>query len=150
MSEAPVSISLQSILTPCYLIVKYLAVGCYYYSLKWYCFTACFNGFLSGCVNSSAAGYAHTHNGDALYIVEREYRRQLFGIINAVKLGTADKRDFILYKIVVEISVGERRAVGGNEQVCRVEVRRIDRNKLYLNRPLREPAFGSDIVLAVD
>ena len=136
MSEAPVSISLQSILTPCYLIVKYLAVGCYYHGLKRYFFAACFNSFLSGCVNSAAAGYAHTHNGYALYIVELKYRRQLFGIIRAVKLRTSDKRNFILYKIVVEIAVGERRAVGGYKQVCRVEVRRIYRNKLYLNGPV--------------
>ena len=43
--------------------------------------------------NPSAAGNLHTHDGDAFYIVFADNLGQLIGIIHAVQLRTADKRN---------------------------------------------------------
>ena len=51
----------------------------------------------------------------------------------------------IPHKILMEISVGKGRTVGGNEEVGTVKIRCVDRHQLYLAGPLGKLAGSADI-----
>ena len=78
---------------------------------------------MNGHLNSTAAGYLHADDGDALDVVLPDDLRQLFGIVHAVQLGTAHQRDVSLDEPLVEGGVGVGGAVGGNQEPCAVKIR---------------------------
>ena len=86
----------------------------------------------------AAARHLHAHDGDALNIVSAQDFGQFFTVIHRVELGTADKRDAVPDEIPMEIRIGVGRAVGRDEQVCTVEIRRVHGHELNLHRPLAQ------------
>ena len=64
---------------------------------------------------------------------------KLFRIVAGVELRAADQRHVVLDEPLVEIGAREGRAVGGDEQLCPVEIGRVYGDQFYLDRPLREP-----------
>ena len=80
----------------------------------------------------------HAHHGDALNVVFPEDFCQLFAVIYIVKLRTADNCNFTTHKFIMHICVSVSRAVCRNKQLCIVKIRRINRHKLNLTRPLTE------------
>lgn len=67
---------------------------------------------------------------------------QLLGVIHHIQLWAADERHAAANEILMEVAVGIGRAVRRDEQVCPVKIRRVDRRKLDLNRPLAK--LGGD------
>ena len=91
----------------------------------------------------AAAGDFHSDDRHGLYIVVRDYLRQLLGIVDAVELRAADKGYVVFDEFFVERRIGVGGAVGGDEQLCAVKIRRVYRHELYLNRPLAQSALHS-------
>ena len=87
-------------------------------------------------LDSTAARHLHADDLDTFYVVIFDYCRQLFGIINRIKLGATYKRYVVADEIVMEVTVSIRCTVGGYKQVCSVKIRCVDGNKFYLTRPL--------------
>ena len=94
----------------------------------------------------AAAGDLHPHDGHALDVVAADDLRQLLGVIHAVQLRAAHQRDMPLDEPLMEGGVGVGRAVGSNEQLGPVKIRRPHRDQLDLHRPLGQPAdrLGAD------
>ena len=71
----------------------------------------------------AAAGHLHADDGNALDVIFPDDLRQLFGIVHAVQLGTADEGDVPLNEPLVKSGVGVGGAVGGNQEPCAVKIR---------------------------
>ena len=84
-------------------------------------FAAGFHGIYGYILDSAAAGDFHAHDGDAFNIV-------LAG-------------DLTFDKILVEVCIGVGCTVCCNEQVCSVKIWCVDRDELYLHRPLLKLGF---------
>jgi len=97
---------------------------------------ACHKSLLYSVLYTAAAGNLHTNYGHALYIIVRYDCGQLFGIVNAVKLWTADKRNVLAHKFIMEISIGICGAICRYEKICTVKIRCVYGHKLDLNGPL--------------
>ena len=87
-------------------------------------------------LESAAARHLHAHDGDALNVIAPDDLRELVGVIHRVELRAADERDLPFHELTVHVRVGIRRAVGRNEQLRALKVRRVDRHELDLARPL--------------
>ena len=86
----------------------------------------------------AAAGHLHAHDGHAHNVVCSDYVRKFDGIISIVQFRTANQRDFAAHEVLVHACIGIGGAVGGNQQLCTVEVRRVDRDEPQLAGPLRK------------
>lgn len=104
-------------------------------------FTAGLQGIYGCILDSAAAGDFHAHNGDAFNIVLADDLGKLFTVIHRVKFRTSDKGDLTFDKILVEVCIGIGCTVCCNEQVCSVEIWCVDRDELYLHRPLLKLGF---------
>ena len=84
----------------------------------------------------AAARHLHAHDGHALNVVAPDDLRELVGVIHRIELRAADERDLPFHELTVHVRVGIRRAVGRNEQLRALKIRRVDRHELDLARPL--------------
>jgi len=92
-----------------------------------------------------AAGHLHLHDRDAPDIGDPEDLRELCGILfPVVELGAAEHDHLPGKEVPVEARVGQRRAVGRDEQVRALEERGICRYEPDLDRPVAEG--GRDLV----
>ena len=113
----------------------------------WDKFPAVFQSRLHSLLNPSAAGHLHPHNLDALYIVSAQNFCQLFRIIHRIQLRASDQGNVILYKFLVESSVGISRAVRRDQKLCPFKIRRVHRSKLNLHRPL--PSWEAGVKFSI-
>ena len=65
-------------------------------------------------LDPAAAGHFHAYNGQTLDVIPRNDRRQLLGIIALVQLGAPDQRDAVPDKLLMEVGIRIRRAIGGD------------------------------------
>jgi hypothetical protein len=86
-----------------------------------------------------AAGDFHDGHGDRPDVVVLQNRGQLLHIgAGVVELGAGVDQHLVLDEVPVELRVGERRAVGGDEQVRALQPGRGGRNQMELGRPLAQ------------
>ena len=96
-----------------------------------------FESLLDRPYQSETARNFHKGKGDAPDRVRPEDLGQFLGVeLNIIKLGTAYNHCFSFQKIVVKIGVCEWNAVGCYQKVGILEIGRVDRDQLQLNRPV--------------
>lgn len=93
------------------------SVGTDGYDVQRNILAAVLDGGFDSVAQTTTARYAHAGNGDGTDPVMLKNERQLFGIINAVQLGTADHGHTLPHKIMVEIAIGKGGAIGSDQQV---------------------------------
>ena len=89
-----------------------------------------------GVFQSAAARDLHAREHHAAHVVLREDRGQLLLVVRGVQLRAADERHAAADEVRVKIPIGIGRAVGGDEQVAAVKIRRADRHEPQLDRPV--------------
>ena len=95
-------------------------------------------GSFGGHFQPAAARDFHADQCEVLDIVLTDDFCQFFGVVDVVEFGTADEGDAPFDEVFMETGVGIGRAVGGDEQAGAVEVRRMGRDQLQLDRPLAQ------------
>ena len=93
-------------------------------------------GSLDGLLNSTAAGYLHPYDSNALDVISLNDFQQFIRVIHGIQLGTADQCHPAPHKAAVEIAGGICGAVRCDKQIGSVKIGRVHRNQLDLNRPL--------------
>ena len=99
---------------------------------------ACLEGLVCELLEPAAPGHLHTAHLDACNIVVADDFGQLLRVVDAVELRTADEHHAIADEIAMEACIRKRRAVGGDEQVRTVEVRRMRGCELDLHGPVAQ------------
>ena len=87
---------------------------------------------------AAAARHLHARHGDRRDVVGGEQGFELLAVVDAVELGAADKSDAPAHEAAMEVGVGERRTVCGDQHVRAREIRRLHGRELDLHRPLRK------------
>lgn len=124
--------------TECCRLFQYLTFGGYCVHLPRDELTACLESVLRSILYAATAGNLHAYDGHALYIVVSDNLCKLFGVVDIVKLRTADNSDMILYKALVKAAVSVCGAVCGDEKIGIVEIWGTYRDELNLYGPLHK------------
>ena len=99
-------------------------------------FAAGFEGVFGCRFDAAAAGYFHTDNSHTANVVLFNDFCKLLTVVYRVQFGASDESDFSLYKILMEICVSVSGTICSDKKVSAIEIRSINRDKLYLYRPL--------------
>ena len=105
-------------------------------------FAALCEGSFGSHFQAAAARDFHAYQGDVVDVVLAEDFCQFFGVVDVVEFRAADEGDAALDEIFVEAGVGISRTVGRDEQAGTIEIRRMGRYELELDRPLAELVNG--------
>lgn len=100
--------------------------------------SAVFHRCFCGCFQSAAAGNFHPDNCYALNIIGLNDPSELFTIIYTVQFRAADQSDLPLHKFLVQVCISKGCAVGSNQQLCPVKIRRVDRCSLPVGQVGRQ------------
>ena len=88
---------------------------------------------------AEATGNFHEGQGDALDGIRSEDFRQFVPVVfNVVQFGAADDHRFPPEKILVQVRVGERNAIGHDEEIRILKIGGVDRDEIELDRPMGE------------
>lgn len=101
-------------------------------------FPACLKGVFYRRFDSAAAGNLHTGDSDAFYFILLYNLSQLFCVVNRIQLRAADEGDFVFHKLIVKVAISVGAAVGGDQKISLIKIRRVNRSQLNLNRPLTQ------------
>lgn len=99
-------------------------------------FFAGFQSAFYSVFDAAAAGNFHAYHGDAFNVVIRNDLSKFFSVVAFIQLRTANERDLVSDKVLVEIPVRIGSAIRGNKQIGIVKIGRINGNQFDLHRPL--------------
>ena len=94
-------------------------------------------------LDPSAAGNLHADDGQAFDVVAPDDLCQFFCIVHRIQLRTSDQSDMVPDKTLVKIGISVGGAVGCDQKMGALEIRRVYRGQLDLHRPLESWLCGA-------